>query len=191
MPVVNRPGMDVPRDVRRRFTRRITRDGLRLKVELLGSLWLKAPFYGIMVSTSDGEHASYLLQRPYARCGPKEYDALAARIRTAPCAREGCRTPVLRDNPSNPDGLCRRHWKRQLDVDVARDRAAEKTRRAQADARARAKGLRYRAIVWLHRDGDDVYLTRYYKAKPTSEALARLARRRGSTVLDDVHVERI
>lgn len=50
MPTVDRPGMDVPAGVRRKFTRRLTVDGMRVRVQLLPSLWIRAPFYGILVS---------------------------------------------------------------------------------------------------------------------------------------------
>ena len=181
----------MPPDVRRRFRRRITLDGLRLKVELLGALWIKAPFYGIMVSTSDHQHASYQIRRPYARCGRKEYEALLARVHTAPCSRPRCGRRCLADDPSNPDALCRPHWTAQLKKDVAREQKEADERLARDDARARKRGARYRAVIWLHRDGDDVYIVRYFKKKPEDVDLRRIAARKRSKILDDYSVARL
>jgi hypothetical protein len=191
MPTFNAPGIDVPPDVRRKFRRRMTLDGLRLKVELLGALWIKAPFYGIMVSTSDHQQASYRIQRTYARCGPKEYKALLARVHTAPCSRPRCGRRCLADDPSNPGALCRTHWTAQLKKDVAREQKESAERLARDDARARARGARYRAVLWLHRNGDDVYIVRYFKTKPAPEALRGIARRKKSKILDDFSVARL
>ena len=191
MPQFNAPGMDVPPDVRRAFRRRITVDGLRLKVELLGSLWIQAPFYGISATTSDHQHASYMIQRPYARCGATEFQALLARVHTAPCSRPRCGRRCLADDPSNPDALCRPHWTAQLKKDVARELKESSERLAREDARARKRGARYRAILWLHRNGDDVYIVRYFRAKPTPEALRAIARRRRSKILDDFSVAKL
>jgi hypothetical protein len=183
--------MDVPPDVRRRFTRRFTLDGLRLKAELLGGLWLKAPFYGIMVSTSDHQHASYQIRRPYARCGAKEFRALLARVHTAPCSRLRCGRRCLADDPGNPDALCRPHWTSRLKKDVAREQREAAVRLARDDARARKRGARWRAVIWLHRNGDDVYIVRYFRAKPTPKALRAIARRRRSKILDDFSVAKL
>jgi hypothetical protein len=191
MPTFNAPGMDVPPDVRRKFRRRMTLDGLRLKVELLGALWIQAPFYGIMISTSDHQHASYMIRRPYARCGRKDYEALLARIHTAPCSRPRCERRCLADDPSNPDSLCRPHWAAQLKKDVAREQREASERLARDDARARKRGARYRAVIWLHRNGDDVYIVRYFKTKPPPETLRRTAARRKSKILDDFSVSRL
>jgi len=188
VPTFNSPGMDVPPDVRRRFTRRIARDGLRLKVELLPSLWIKAPFYGILASTADHQHATYVIRKPYARCGPKDFEALLADVRTAPCSRPRCRRRCLADDPGNPDALCRPHWTARLKEDAARDQAEAAARLARADAKARARGSRFRAVIWLHRDGDDVYVVRYFRTRPSPEALARIARKMRSKILDDVSV---
>lgn len=188
MPKFNRPGMDVPPDVRREFTRRFTLDGLRLKAELLGALWLKAPFYGIMVSTPDHQHASYMIEKPYARCGRKDYEALLARVHTAPCSRPRCPKRCLADDPSNPAALCRPHWTSRLKKDVAREQREASERLAREDARARKRGARFRAVIWLHRDGDDVYITRYFKKKPGDVELRRIAAREKSMIVDDFSV---
>jgi hypothetical protein len=187
----NAPGLDVPPGVRRKFTRRITLDGLRLKVELLGALWLKAPFYGIMVSTPDHQHASYMIRRPYARCGAKEYKALLARVHTAPCSRPRCGRRCLADDPGNPDALCRPHWTAQLKKDVAREQKEAAERMARDDRRARARGAKFRAILWLHRNGDDVYIVRYFKTKPGDVELRRIALRMRSKILDDFSVAKL
>ncbi|HEX7896479.1 MAG TPA: hypothetical protein VF950_01795 [Planctomycetota bacterium] len=191
MPTFNAHGMDVPPDVRREFRRRITLDGLRLKVELLGALWIKAPFYGIMVSTPDHQHASYVIQRPYARCGAKDYEKLLERVHTAPCSRPRCGRRCLADDPSNPDALCRPHWAAQLKKDVARELKESSERLAREDARARKRGARYRAVLWLHRGGDDVYIVRYFKKKPEDVELRRIAARKKSKILDDFSVARL
>lgn len=191
MPTWHAPGMDVPRHVRRRFTRRFTLDGLRLKAELLGALWIKAPVYGIMVSTADHQHASYMIQRPYARCGAKEFEALLARVHTAPCSRPRCSRRCLGDDPGNPARLCRPHWTAQLKKDVAREQKEADERLARGDARARKRGARFRAVIWLHRNGDDVYVTRYFRTKPGDVELRRIARAKRSKILDDVSVVRL
>lgn len=180
--------MDVPRDIRRRFTRRITIDGLRLKVELLGALWIKAPFYGIMASTSDHQHASYMIQRPYARCGPKDFEKLLTLVHTAPCSRLRCSRRCLADDPSNPARLCRPHWAAQLKKDVAREQKEAGERLARDDGRARKRGARWRAVIWLHRNGDDVYIVRYFRKKPGDVELRRIAARKRSKILDDFSV---
>lgn len=191
VPTVNALGMDLTREVRRRFTRRIRRDGLRLKVELLPSLWLKAPFYGILVSTPDHQHASYMIQRRYARCGPKDFEKLLARVHTAPCSRAGCDRRFLADDPSNTDALCRPHRTARLKRDAVRERAKADARLAREDDLARARGRRYRAVIWVHRNGDDVYSTRYFRTKPTPEALRRIASRMRSKILDDLSVTKL
>lgn len=191
VPTFNAPGMDVPPDVRRRFRRRIVLDGLRLRIELLPSLWKLAPFYGILASTSDHQHASYLIQRPYARCGAKDYEKLLARVHTAPCSRSRCGRRCLADDPGNPDALCRPHWTAQLKKDVAREQAEASARTAREEARAKARGFRYKAVVWIHRDGDDVYVVRYFKTRPTRRALRDVAARKRSMILDDYSLAKL
>lgn len=191
MPTFTAPGMDVPPDIRRRFRRRVQVDGLRLRVELLPGLWKQAPFYGILVSTSDHQHASFQIRRPYARCGRREYEALLKKIRVAACAREGCGRRCLLGDPNNPEGLCPKHWRSQLKKDVAREQAEASAGAARDDGRARERGLRYKALIWIHRDGDDVCVVRYFKTKPAPAALRRLAKGRRSRILDDFSVTRI
>jgi hypothetical protein len=186
--------MDVPPDVRRTFVRRVTVGGLKLKVELLPAVWLAAPFTGIMVSSGPGQSVAFKIERPFARATKADYDRLVRRIRVAPCRRPGClgrylvgeHTPV-----ENPDGLCRRHWLADLPVKAAKEEAERAAQAARDDRKARARGMRYKAWVWIHRDGDDVAVVRYFKARPPRETLRRIARAKRSVDLGDHHVERL
>lgn len=154
-------------------------------------LWIQAPFYGIAVSTSDNEHASFMIDRPYARCGPRDFKALLAMIRTGARAREGCERRFLAGNPDNPDGLCRAHWKRQLALDVVSDGKDRKARVRRENTAARKRGRRWRAEIWIHLGGDDVYVTRFFKNKPTPSALAKIAKSKRSKILNDVRLVRL
>ena len=186
--------MDVPPGVRRTFTRRLTVDGLKLKVELLPSVWLAAPFTGIMVSAGPGHSVSFTIPRPYAKATATDYDRLVRRIRVAPCRRSGCRSRVLvgaSTGVKELDGLCRRHQAEDLPVLAERERAALEARMARDDAKAKARGMRYKAWVWIHRDGDDYAVVRYFPARPKKDDLRAIARDKRSTILDDHHLERL
>ena len=192
MPTWSRPGMDVPPGVRRTFTRRLTVDGLKLKVELLPSVWLAAPFTGILVTAGQGHSVSFTIPRPYAKATAADYDRLVRRIRVAPCRKPGCRNQVLAGATTGVkelDGLCRRHQAMDLPALAERERAELEARMARDDAKAKARGMRYKTWVWIHRDGDDYAVVRYFRARPTKEALRRIARAKRSQVLDDHHVE--
>lgn len=190
-PVFKAPGMDVPADVRRRFTRRIRVDGVALKVELLPSLWIKAPFYGILASSPTAGSVSIMIRRPYARAGRQDFDRLVRRIRTSPCTRPGCARRYLLGGSDNPDGLCRPHWAADVKAEAARERADQKARTARDDARARAKGFRYRAVVWIHRDRGDRYVVRYFRSRPSPTDLQGIAARHRSRILGDFTLTRL
>ena len=186
--------MDVPPEVRRQFVRRITVGGLKLKVDLLPALWLKAPFYGIMVSSGTEGAVSLLVHRPYAKATKADFDRLVRSIRVVPCSRPGCRRkfPVGDQTPTqNPQWLCRRHWEKDLAEQGEKERVESEARAARDDARARSRGMRYKAWVWIHGDGDDYAIARYFAAKPTKAQLRRIARGKRSMILDDYSVERL
>ena len=72
-----------------------------------------------------------------------------------------------------------------------KERAELEARMARNDAKAKARGMRYKAWVWIHRDGDDYAVVRYFNARPTKDALRRIARAKRSMILDDHQVERL
>lgn len=188
------PGMEVPPEIRRKFMRRITVGGLKLQVELLPSLWLKAPFTGILIHHPTEGSVSLKIDRPYARATRADFDRLLRKVRVAPCAAPKCRKKYLvgDDTPvENPRGLCRRHWYGDLVEQGKKERAESDVRAARADARARSRGMRYKACVWIHGDGDDFAVVRYFPSKPTKAQLQRIARGRRSKILDDYGVERL
>jgi hypothetical protein len=192
MPTWSRPGMDVPPEVRRKFVRRITLKGLKLKVELLPSLWLKAPFYGIMISHPTEGTVHFKIDRPYAKATKADFDRLLSRVRVDPCAV--CRKPFLvgDDTPTeNPRRLCRRHWYEDIVGQGKKERIESEARAARDDAKARKRGLRYKAYVWIHGDGDDFSVVTYFASKPTKAQLEKIARSRKSMILDDYGVERL
>jgi hypothetical protein len=191
MPTWSRPGTDVTPELRRRFVRRIRVGGLNVKVELLPAVWLAAPFTGIMASAGPGHSVSFTIDRPYARARKADYDRLIRRIRVAPCSRPGCRGRYLVGGPTTSDRLCRRHGQAELPVKAAREEADIAARIARDDARAKARGMRYRAFVWIHRDGDDYALVRYFRARPAKDALRRIARAKRSMIIEDFQVERL
>jgi hypothetical protein len=183
--------MDVPADVRRTFARRISVGGLKIKVELLPSVWLAAPFTGILVSAGPGHSVSFTIDRPYERATKADYDRLIRRIRVSPCRRSGCRGRYLVGGQTTEDGLCRRHWLAELPGKAAQAEAEVAARIARDDAKAKARGMRYRAFVWIHRDGDDCAVVRYFPARPTKDALRRIARAKRSMILEDFQVEKL
>lgn len=194
MPTWSRPGTDVPPEIRRKFVRRRTVGGLKLKVELLPSLWLKAPFYGIMVSSTTERSVSFLIDRPYAQATKADFDRLLRRIRVEPCSAAGCRRRFLEGEDwktDNPLRLCKRHWFADLEEQGKKEQAEDSARSARDDARAPAKGMRYKAYVWIHPDGDDYAVVRYFAARPTKSELRKIARGKKSMVLDDHGVERL
>jgi hypothetical protein len=190
-PTFTTPGMDVPRAIRRKYTRRISVDGMKLKVELLPSLWIQAPFYGILATSPTAGSVAIMIRRPYQRATPQDFEHLVRQIRTEPCSKPGCTRRYLLGGPDNPGRVCRPHWLKDLDAEAARERAEAKARDARDDARAKAKGFRYKAVVWIHRDGDDRYLVCYFKARPGQETLQRVAARKRSLILDDFTVSRL
>jgi hypothetical protein len=194
MPSWSRPGTDLPPEVRRNFERRISVDGLKLKVELLGSVWRGAPFTGIMVSAARGHTVSFTIDRPYAKATKADYDRLIRRIRVAPCRRPGCRKRTLVGATTGVkalDGLCPRHQAADLPILAEKERAELEARMARDDARAKARGNRYKAWVWIHGDGDDYALRRYFRTRPKKEELRRIARAKRSAIVEDFQVERI
>jgi len=193
MPTFDRPGMDLPPEVRRKFTRRLSLDGLNLKVQLLPALWIKAPFYGILV-TAGRESASLTIRKGYARATKVDFDRLLRRIRTGPCRAPGCRRRILLGETtaqSNPESLCPRHQEVHWAAESKRERAEFKAREAREDAEARARGMRYKAWIWIHRDGDDVAVSRYFSSRPAPSRLAGIARARRTKLLGDWSVERL
>lgn len=186
--------MDVPPEVRRKFVRRITVRGLKLKVELLPSLWLKAPFYGILVTHPKEGSVHFMIDRPYARATKADFDGLVRRIRVEPCGSAGCRNRFLEGDDwktENPRRLCKRHWLADLVEQGKKEKAETDARAARDDAKARAKGMRYKAYVWIHGDGDDYAVLRYFTDRPTSTELRKIARGKKSMILDDHHIERL
>jgi len=186
--------MDVPPEVRRTFARRITVGGLKLKVELLPAVWLKAPFTGIMISSVSEGTVSLKIDRPYARATKADYARLLRRIRVVACSRPACRRRCLLGDQSaetNPLGLCRRHWLADLEEQGKREAAEQQAQDARDDATAKARGMLYKAWVWIHRDGDDYAVVRYFPARPNKETLRRVARARRSMIVEDFQVERL
>ena len=185
--------MDVPPEVRRKFVRRITVGGLKLKVELLPSLWLRAPFYGILIR--QGTEAVHLkIDLPYARATQAHFERLVRKIRVEPCTASGCRAKYLvgDDTPKeNPRGFCRRHRMADLAEQGKREEAEARARDAREDARAHSRGMRYKAWVWIHGDGDDFAIVKYFKEKPSKARLQGIAKSKRSMILDDYSVERL
>ena len=72
-----------------------------------------------------------------------------------------------------------------------KERAELEARMARHDGKAKARGKRYKAWVWIHRDGDDYAVVRYFPSRPTKEALRRIARAKHSMILDDHQVDRL
>jgi hypothetical protein len=186
--------MDVPPDVRRKFVRRITVGGLKVKVELLPSLWLKAPFYGILVTHKTERSVHFKIDRPYARATKADFDRLVARIRVESCSAAGCRNRFLMEEEwktENPRLLCHRHWMADLAEQGKKEQDEADARAARDDAQAKAKGMRYKAHVWIHGDGDDYAVVRYFADKPTKAELREVARGKKSMILDDHSVQRL
>jgi len=165
--------------------------GLKVKVELLPAVWLAAPFTGILVSAGPGHCVSFTIDRPYARATKADYERLIRRIRVAPCRCPGCRGRYLVGGQTADDGLCRRHWLAELPVQAAKAEAEAAARIARDDAKAKDRGMRYRAFVWIHRDGDDCAVVRYFPARPSKEALRRIARAKRSMIGDDFQIEKL
>jgi hypothetical protein len=186
--------MDVPPDIRRAYVRRRTVDGVKLKVELLPSLWRKAPFYGIMITSPSAATVTLKIDRSFERATDRDFEKLLSRIRTAPCSRPRCTKRYLVGDETaaqNPSRVCRRHWMGDLRAEAAREQAAADDRTTREDERARRKGLRYRAIVWIHANGDDRYLVQYFARKPDSGQLRKIAARHHSKILEDHSVIRL
>ena len=186
--------MDVPPEVRRKFVRRITVGGLKVKVELLPSLWLKAPFTGILVTHRTERPVSFRIDRPYARATKADFDRLVRRIRVEPCGAAGCRNRFLEGEDwktDNPRRLCKRHWVADIEAQGKKEQAESAARAARDDAAARARGMRTKAYVWIHADGDDTAVVRYFAARPTKTELQKIARGKKSMILDDHGVERL
>lgn len=184
--------MDVPPEVRRTFVRRITVKGLKLKVELLPSLWKTAPFYGIMISHRTEGSVHVKIDLPCAKATKADFDRLLRRIRVDPCAV--CGKPFLVGDGTateNPKRLCRRHWTEDVAAQGEKERIESEAREAREDSRAVKKGMRYKAYVWIHGDGDDFAVVSYFKSRPTKEQLRRIAKGRKSMILDDSSVERL
>ena len=169
MPRWSRPGTDVPPGVRRSFVRRLTVGGLKVKVELLPAVWVAAPFTGILASAGPGHSVSLKIDRPYARATKA----------------------FLVGGQTADDRLCRRHWLAELPIQAAKAQAEAAARTAREDAKAKARGMRYRASVWIHRDGNDYAVVRYFPARPTKDALRRIARAKRSMIIEDFQVERL
>lgn len=194
MPTFDRPGMDVPAGVRRKFTRRLTVDGVKVKVQLLPSLWIRAPFYGILVTAPGPETVHVTIRRPYARATRADFDRLVGRIRTEPCRADGCRRRFLvgeGTRQANPCGFCLRHLRLHWESEARREESGSRRREAREDAKARARGMRFKAWIWIHRDGDDVAVSRYFSRRPTPVQLGRIARARRTRLVGDWSVERI
>lgn len=194
MPTFNRPGMDVPADVRRKFTRRLTVDGLKVTVRLLPSLWIRAPFYGIMVTAPGPETVHFSIDKPYARATKADFDRLVKLIRTEPCRADRCRRRTLVGEGSretNPPGFCPKHLQLHWKSEAKREQAEFKAREAREDAKARGRGMRFKAWIWIHRDGDDVAVSRYFSRRPTETQLAAIARAKRTKMMGDWSVERL
>jgi hypothetical protein len=186
--------MDVPPHIRRAHERRLTLDGVKLKAELLPSLWLQAPFYGILVTSRSAATVSLKIRRNFQRATERDFERLLSRIRTAPCSRPRCKKRYLVGDETlavNPDGVCKRHGLADLRAEGAREQAAADAREIREDARARGKGLRYKAAVWIHAGGNDRFVVRYFARKPGVGELRKIAARHHSRILEDYDVRRI
>jgi hypothetical protein len=76
-----------------------------------------------------------------------------------------------------------------------RARAAEDAQRRVLEAEEaakRARGFRYVATIWIHRDDrDDAFVRRYFRTRPKTTELRAIAAAQKSVVLDDHAVHRI
>lgn len=171
------------------FKRIVRVDGMRVRVELEPGCWVRGSTLGLYAAHPKAGSVRLTSRRAFEKAGPADLEALIRRLRTAACRKPGCRQRRLVGNgpePGNPKGLCERHRLQDILAEAERERARAREEEARHDAKKRAAGYRYKAVVWIHRDDcDDRAVVLYFREKPTRAALRREGRRRKSRLPDD------
>jgi len=139
--------------------------------------------------------ARLLSRRSFERATEADIDAMLRRLRLQRCRHPGCaRLNLVGDGKplGNERGYCERHRLQDIAVSAAREQAKLDAERARSDGLKKARGFRYKATLWIHRDhGDDAGVVLYFVKKPAAAGLRREAARRRSRILDDFHVEKL
>jgi hypothetical protein len=171
----------------------LTIRGERVRIMLEPSCW-QGGRLGILVRS---RHSGACLRsrRSFKHATMADFQELIERIRFVPCTMPGCkrkRIPGDLDWRSNRHGFCKQHRLEAIHAEGEKERQREKEERARDDARQKAKGSRYKAIVWIHRDDQDDYaVIEYFKTRPSKSQLKRLALKRKSRIVGDWSVERL
>lgn len=171
-------------------------DGRKVHTELEPACWTTGCRLGIIVGAGRLGSATYRSRRLFDRAEKKDLDALVKRIRFGPCTHPGCRTPRLLDSDWPPakyrTELCERHRLAAIGAKYAPERERLAKEEAAWDAKRKALGHRWKAIVWIHhnnRDDEAVWLT--YRKRPTKAQLAKVARRHHSALMGDWSVRKL
>ena len=173
----------------------VTVDGVKLHVEMEPGCWIRGNNLGIMVRGGDIGGGSYFSKKDYYKATEADLKKLLKRITLTRCSVAGCKQRlVLGDDTrkNNPKLLCQQHRLKEIHDEAAKEQAQEDARRAAEDAKAKAKGFRYKSHVWIHRDDrDDFYVRDYHRKKPTRAEVNRIAKRRRSRLLGDYEIKKL
>ena len=166
-----------------------TVDGNELTAAVSPCSWMY-PNYGLQVHVkllSTGQ-MHYVLRNdlPYEKATEADCEDICAKITFATCA---CGKPYIRGEEPNDRSkqrtVCEACRVAPILADIAKIEAKEKKREERADARQKAKGMKYKTVMWVHAGGDDYALVMYTSYKPTDEEIKKALKRRGSRVDND------
>lgn len=178
------------------FARTVRVKGLQVRVELETGCWVRGSRLALRAGHPVAGGVRLQSRKTFERATEADLDALIRRLRVARCRKPGCAKPVLVGDGHPPrwnrKGLCERHRLKDITDAAAVHETKVNAEIARRDAAKKAKGFRYKATIWIHRDeGDDVCCIEYFVRKPSAAEVRAIARRRRSRILDDFLVEKL
>jgi len=166
---------------------------VRITIHLELSCWVGSGKLAITVDGKGLTGGRYVSRKRFKTATYADLQNLIKRIRLEKCSTAGCKSHYLKTDDLlkiNPDAYCSRHFYTHLRKGAAIEEVRVQTKETFFDNKNRAKGYRYKAIIWIHRatNRDDYFVRLYYKNKPRKKDLANEALSRMSKIIDDYQV---
>lgn len=177
------------------FKRVITLRGVKMRIELEPSCWVGKSPLGILVRGNTAGAATFNSPRLFDDASEADLEKLIKTIKLVGCTHPKCKRLVLvgvYSNLYNETVLCEPHRMAEIRKRGAIEKAKEDAKKAARDAKAKAKGFRYKTRVWIHRDDrDDFYMLDYHRKRPTKAALDKIAKKCKSRLLGDYSIDKL
>ena len=100
----------------------------------------------------------------------------------------GCNKKFLKETKCFRKGRCPSCHGAWCTAKFDQESAKERDDETKKDKSAKAKGFRYKALIWVHAGGDDYQLVMYSVAKPSDAEIKTILKKKKSRVLNDYTV---